>query len=280
MIYTIQNDRIAVSVKSLGAELSSIFKKANNTEYLWQGDPNVWSGQSPILFPIIGKLLDDKFTYDGKTYTMEKHGFARHNEFSLVDKFEDNVTFLLESNARTKETFPFDFGLYVIYAIKGSSVKVSHIVENIGTDKMYFSIGAHPGFACEMGDTLEFEKNEVAVSKFLDETGIICDKAEKILNDDNKIVITETVFDGDALIFESLKSDFVMLKTARGNVKMTFGGAPYLGIWAKPAAPYVCIEPWFGVNDSYEHYGEIANKPGIVGLEAGNEFTFEYEIEV
>jgi len=280
MIHTIQNEKLAISVKSLGAELSSVFKKTNNTEHLWQGEPNVWSGQSPILFPIIGRLLNDEFTYGGKAYTLEKHGFARRREFSLVDKTSDKLTFLLESNAETRVMFPFDFKLYITYEIVENSVKVSHVVENVGSDKMYFSLGAHPGFVCEIGDTLEFEKNEVAISKFLDKDGILCGKTEKILDNDNKIVITETVFDDDALIFEGLKSDYVTLKTARGNVKMTFGCAPYLGVWAKPAAPYVCIEPWFGVSDSYERYGEIANKPGIVGLEAGNKFIFEYEIQV
>lgn len=85
-LYTLENDVISVVINSIGAELYSIKTKADGCEYLWQGDPEYWSGRSYNLFPICGRLTEGKYTYNGKTCEMNLHGFARDSEFSLIKR--------------------------------------------------------------------------------------------------------------------------------------------------------------------------------------------------
>ena len=156
-MYTIENDSLRVVAKSDGAELTSIITKADGREYLWQADKQHWSRHAPVLFPFVGRLKNDRYVYNGKTYAVGQHGFARDKEFVLSAQSEQYLEFSLQSDARTRTLYPFDFALKIGYRLEGGSVAVEYTVSNTGNSEMLFSIGAHPGFNIPLfaGETIE-----------------------------------------------------------------------------------------------------------------------------
>lgn len=277
----IDNGIIKVGVKSFGATLTSIVSKKSGYEFLWQGNPTVWNGQSPILFPIIGKLLNDECIINGKTYSIIRHGLARHREFEPVVLTENEIVFLQKENADTLKCYPYKYELYITFKITDNKLTVTHKVINTNAEEMYFSIGAHPAFNCNLGDTLTFEYDETLYSEKIDRDSVITGDKDLILQNCNKIELTEHLFDKDALIFSNVKSNYVILneKKAGKHIRFTFGDSPFLAIWAKPAAPFVCIEPWYGVNDSYEKATDFSKKRGIQKLSSGEKFEFSWSAE-
>ncbi|MGI6248632.1 MAG: aldose 1-epimerase family protein [Acutalibacteraceae bacterium] len=282
MRITLENGYTRVEIKELGAELCSFYSKTSGFEYLWQGDPMVWSGQSPLLFPIVGGLLNGKYHYKGKDYQLAKHGFARNSLFKCERKTDDSAIFLLESNESTMDVYPFSFALSVEFKLSKNQIRVKHRVKNKSGEQMYFSIGAHPGFNCEIGDYLEFEKNETLFTERIDKNAVIIDTKFPLLNDERILKITENLFDNDALILSGFKSKQVTLKSPGHSreLRFHFGDAPFLGIWAKPGASYVCIEPWYGINDDYSLSGDLVKKRGIQTLNPEDEFAFEWSAQI
>lgn len=279
MIHTIENELFTASISDMGAELQSLKRKSDGDEYIWQGEPAVWSGHSPLLFPVVGRLRGDCFLYGGKKYDLGKHGFARKTQFTAEQVSPSRLIMVLRSGAH-KESYPFDFTLEVEFALTGSELKVTHRVTNVGGETMYFSLGAHPGFACDMGDYIEFPEDESAWAyKLDDETKLsTVDKAEQGVKE-HKLIVTEDVFAHDALIFEGLRSDCVTLYCGgKPRVTVDYGSAPCLGVWAKPGAKYVCIEPWYGIDDSPAATGVLSGKKQIVKLAAGDCFRFPMRI--
>ena len=282
MLYTIENDYLTAQIDDMGAQLHSMKSKEDEKEYIWQGNPAIWYGQAPVLFPVIGQLLDDKFRYDGAEYPMAKHGFARKTPFEAADVEGARAVFLLKSSDETKAMFPFDFELEVCFELVGRALKVTHTVTNTDDKVMYFSLGAHPGFNCEIGDYLAFEESEegAEVEKIDKENIIIGRKFSVDLVDGNKLYLTPDLFNDDALIFSDLNSSVVTLHGQDRTVRFDFGDAPFLGVWAKPNAPYVCLEPWYGVNDDRIRYGDISQKRGIQSLEPDESFDLVWIAEV
>ena len=277
----IESDKIRISVNPLGAELSSAVMKSTGREYIWQGDPTVWSGHAPILFPICGRLSKDTFLYDGERYSMPKHGFARRREFEILEITQNSVSFVLRSDAKTHLSYPFDFELGVAFSVDENVIKTVYSVMNTGSEKMYFSIGAHPAFNVQLGGSVvlgsagKIETLTVNGDALIDGSRIISENGDRI-------VITEDVFENDAVILKSPKFRHVSVVDADGKtlVKMKFGKTPYLLFWAKPGAPFVCVEPWHGIPDSAEEPKDISEKNGIISLEPNEKFEFETEIEL
>ena len=283
MIHYIENEQLKIGVKEQGCELTSIFSKKDNTERLWQGDKSIWNGQSPILFPVIGRLLDDKYILDGKEYEMPKHGFARNHQWSLKEKSENSISFILTDSEQTFKMYPFRFKLIVTFTLEENKLSVRHTVINTDSRTIYFSLGAHPAFVCRIGDRLSFDTPETLDSMKIDlEKSLLLTETKPVLKDETDIVITKDIFNEDALIFEGVKSEYVTLTSDNHNRKIRFnlGGAPYLGIWAKPGAPYVCIEPWHGLNDTPERKADLSLKTGINALSEKEEFNFTWSAEI
>ncbi len=281
MIYSIENEKFSAQVNSMGAELHSFRSKKTGTEFIWFGKEEIWYGQAPILFPVVGQVRNDTITVDGKSYNMQKHGFARKSEFELVSAEKSKVVFSLKSSPETLKKYPYEFELIVSYELNDSGLKASHTVKNLNDGDMYFSFGAHPGFNCEVGDTVEFEKNETLCTERISSDNLIIPEKFPLLNNEKTFTITKEIFEPDALILSDVQSEYVTINSpSQGRIiKVTFGKTPFLGIWAKPGAPYVCIEPWFGVNDGREDYGEFFNKRGIQHLSQGEEFNFCWSAE-
>ncbi len=282
MVHYIENDVLKIGVKEAGCELTSIFSKKDNYEYLWQGDESIWYGQSPILFPIVGRLIDDKYTLNGIEYTMPKHGFARKTDWKLISKDDDTMSFILSESGETLQFFPYNFDLIVTYTIEENKLTVNHCVVNKNVVDMYFSLGAHPGFNCQIGDKLVFDDNETLSTEKIDLVNSLrLPETFPVLNNSKEIVITKDIFNEDALILHGIKSKNISLVHSdnRHTVKFNMGNSPYLGIWAKPGAPYVCIEPWYGVNDSFEKKADFSQKDAINKLSAQDIFNFTWVAE-
>ncbi len=276
---TIQNETLRISVQDFGAVLTSIQSVKTGHEFLWQGNPAVWNGQSPILFPVIGRLLEDRYRLHGKEYEMIRHGIARHRDFQCISETENTLVFLQTGDEDTKQHFPYDYALTVQFTIDKNCLTVTHSVKNPNNETMFFSLGAHPAFNCVLGDTLVFDEKETLISERIDKDSLLTDERDLILENSDTLTLTEHLFDKDALIFSSLHSHGVTLHCRKANTKMyfDFGQAPFLAIWAKPAAPFVCIEPWYGINDGYKKVADFSQKRGNVHLPAGAEFRFSWQ---
>ena len=280
MKYSIQNERFRVSALEIGAELTEFHDLSCDYEYLWQ-KCDVWQGQSPLLFPVVGKLKDDRYTLDGKTYEMPKHGFAIHSKFDLESRSSDEMTFVLRESEETLRRYPFPFELRVHYALRADGFRMEHRVKNTGNRKMYFSIGAHPAFQIELGDRVVMDEEETRGAYRLGSDMLRKKELTPVFDHSREIVVTRETFLGDALIFDGLKSGGASVVRANGkNVHVDFGSAPCLGVWAKPGAKYVCIEPWYGIDDNWDADGDFIRKPYILSLDPGQEFVFPVTIRV
>lgn len=285
---TIENSYLRIAVKEKGGELCSLFKKETQTEYLWQAGPDYWNRHAPVLFPIVGALKDGIYYYDGKCYKMGQHGLARDLPFTLAEKKDNELAYSLKSNPFTLERYPFDFELQVIYTIQENRLMTTYRVINPSDKKLYFSIGGHPAFNCPLYGhekrsdyQLVFEQPEIAnIQRIIN--GFRNGVRELILDGQRHLPVTEGLFRKDALIFKSLKSSSVTLQKGEEPVlSLDFTGFPYLGVWSKSAtAPFVCIEPWFGLTDHTLHNQQLTEKEGVVALEAHEEFRHAYTITI
>jgi len=287
----IENEYLQISILRKGVELSGIRSKKTAKEYMWQADPTIWGSHAPVLFPIIGALKADKYTYKGKTYSgLPKHGFIRRNEdISLAERTEKSLRYELNYSDASLSIYPFKFGFSIEYRLDGNKIIVRHEILNQGKEEMYFSLGAHPAFNCPRnpGESyedyyLEFEQEETDHTWVLSERGLIDKPGETLLKQSQRLSLHKHLFDQDALIFKNLNSRSVHLKSKKSEefLSMRYRGFPYLGIWAKPQAPFVCIEPWIGIADSESSSGKLEEKEGIRKLGPQSNFEASYEIEI
>lgn len=279
MIFSIENEFLSVKIKKYGAELNSVKSKETGIEYLWQGNPDIWYGQSPVLFPIVGTLLDNKYRVDGREYELFRHGCARKRDFEVKETGEGFITLTQSFNDDSLKAYPYRYVLDITFRLDGKKLTVTHTVRNADDKRMYFSIGAHPGFNCSIGDVLEFDQEETdVVNEMIDEDSILFDEKFPSPIDGRIFTITEHIFDKDAHVLSNLKSKKCTLKSKNRpqEVEFTFGDAPYLGLWAKPGAPYVCIEPWYGINDSREKKADFSQKRAIESIDTGEVFEFSW----
>ena len=289
MNYEIKNSFIKAKIKSFGAELNSLQKIDEDLEYIWQGDSKYWNRHSPILFPIVGRLKNDSYTYQNQKYNMTQHGFARDKEFELVINEADFIEFRLKSDEKTLEIYPFSFELYLSYKLEKSKLIVSYKVINKSDDKMLFSIGAHPAFNWTLKEDekkedyfIEFEDLKQTKRYFLNDLGLLYKKEDlKII--DNKIPLNEKLFKNDALVFNDVNIKIITLKNSNNEnfVKLNFKNFPYLGIWSKPSgSPFICIEPWFGIADDENSIQNFEEKKGLITLKKDEVFSCFYSIEI
>jgi galactose mutarotase-like enzyme len=288
------NEYLEISIKEKGAELNSIKDIKHDLEYLWQGDSNFWSGQSPILFPAVGKVRNFNYIAEDKNFTFGNHGFARGSMFEVVYSNESEALFRLNYSEETLKIYPYKFTLDVKYTLTQNSLKVTFEVKNLDNKDIYFSIGAHPAFNCPIlsGESfedyyLQFEQKETASIMMLNSDGSFKRELAPYLKNEDTIELNYSKFKGDALVFNNLKSESVTLKSHKNStaVKFSFKGFPYLGIWTKfPNGPFICIEPWFGHGDyedvSYSKDFQFKHREGILTLAEGINFEHSYEIEI
>ena len=278
MIYSLKSDKLEIKVSTLGAELQSI-KGADGFEYLWQGDPQYWDGRSPILFPIVGGLPGGKYSWKGVTYEMGSHGFARKSEFDLAKQTEDTLELKLSDSEETRKQYPFAFDFYVIYTVRGNTVSEGFRVVNKNAETMPFSVGGHPAFNCPMdegkdyGDyTITFEKTETAV-RYIKADKALTGETLPFLENESKKQLSHEWFKRDAVILKGIQSHWAELSAGGRSVRVDFAGFPDFGIWScVNDGPYVCLEPWYGIDSFHTDSGKLEEKYGIQFLPAGETF--------
>jgi len=290
MITKLENEYIIATINSFGAELCSLKLKQDQTEYIWQADPKYWARHTPVLFPIVGRLAEDEYLLGDKTYTLPQHGFARDMEFDLLIQEKSHVQYRLLSNEQTIKNYPNNFELVLGYTLKDKELIVEYTVKNRDDKIMYFSLGAHPGFRCPLLPNecfedyyLEFSQKET-VYRYPLENGLILNQPEILLNNDHIIPLSYDLFKRDALIFKGLKSNSITLKSKKSNkaLMVKFDGFPFHGIWTKPNsnAPFICIEPWYGIADAAGRKGQLSDKEGICSLNASEAFSCQFSIMI
>lgn len=280
---TIRNSQLELTVSTLGAEIQSI--KKGGREYLWQGDRFVWSGRAPVLFPICGGLKDGRYIFDERRYKLEKHGFAKSSLFKLESHSNSRVTFLLTQSEETLISYPFEFELRVSFGLIGESIKISYDVKNKSDKQMYFSCGAHEGFALPNGlegTEIVFDMPET-LNSFKVKDGLLGDDFETVLECDRVLPLKKEYFAEDALIFKTLASRSLTLldRNAGRRIRIDFEDFEHLLIWQVCGADFICIEPWTGLPDSAHITScELKHKESITSLAPGESTSYRHKINI
>ena len=280
ILRTLESNNVKIIVADRGAELRSY--KVNGEEFIWDRNPEFWAASSPVLFPFVGSIKNGEYNYKGKKYEiLTKHGFARTEVFDFVEETENSLKFRFSSNDETLKKYPFEFDLFLTYIIKGDILEIQYDVINKNNFNMYFSLGTHPAFSLNVNKDielqdyyLEFEQKETASKYKISSNGLILNEKISCLNNNDKLEITENIFDDDAIILNELKSKKVTIKNnkTRKELSVEYKGFPYIAFWSKPKAPYVCIETWYGIPDFEDANGKLEEKKGILKLEKNNKF--------
>lgn len=279
---TLQNKELTVTIADLGAELQSI-KAADGTEYLWNGDAAFWAKRAPVLFPICGALKNNEYCYNGVTYTLQKHGYARLETFEVERATDTEAVFLLRADDKSREQYPFDYELRIGYRLVGKTVEIAYDVKNPSEKPLYMSIGSHEAYVCPEG----IEQYEVVFAEpetlYTTPDPINSNDTQLVIENSNVLPLREEDYAIDALIFRNgTRSDSLTLrhKESGRGVEIRYEGFDHLLFWQPYKAPFICVEPWCGYPDTPEHDGDITKKVGIQKVEGGDTFHRVHSITV
>jgi galactose mutarotase-like enzyme len=285
---TIKNDKLKVEVSEHGAELQSI-KDNGGEEYLWQGDPAYWARRSPILFPIVCGLWKETYRVNGKEYHLSRHGFARDTDFTLLAKGDEQVVYGLHDTAETMKLYPYHFNLAVSYKLTDNKIHVVWHVENTDDKIIYFQIGGHPAFripGAKAGEpvkgTLRFDNPE-PMRLYANVEGCLAKGYHKVETDNGLFHFTEDSFKDDAIVFDHSQLRHIELLDEAGNTHVALDiKTPAVGLWTPCGkhAPFICVEPWYGVSDWAEYDGDIKDRYLMNQLLPGSSFMSEYVITI
>lgn len=288
MQVTISSEKTTAVIDSFGAELHSL-KDASGTEYLWQADPAVWKRHAPVLFPFICNTDSKKYIYDGQTYSLANHGFARDSEFEPVFSDNGSAEFLLKSSAETLKLYPFEFELRIRYGLAGNKLTVSYTVKNSDQKDMYFFIGGHPAFNVPMDGEVfddyfvEYEKPETVIQEFKGKTAVIADNTAKV-------PLSHELFANDVFMKNAPNSSWIALVSEKSGrkIKLDYDPKGCIAVWSSyfedkattEQAKFVCLEPWSSVPVYCDKEEDITKMSHAIKLAPEKEYIFEYSIEV
>jgi galactose mutarotase-like enzyme len=277
---------LAARIDPFGAELQSL-TDAQGREHMSSGDPAFWTGRAPLLFPIVGRLNNDMLQVDGKSYTLEKHGFARRSRFDIVGHDAGSVTLRLADSAATRAMFPFAFELEACFALTGPTLAMTVTIGNPGDVALPASFGYHPAFAWPLqgGDRasheITFERDEPEPLRRITPEGLIGPYPKRSPVIGNRFTLADDLFADDALVWTELNSRRLTYGSADGpHLDISFPDTPHLGIWTKPGAGFVCIEPWAGHADPQGYSGDFGDKPGVIKIAPGKSRSFRMDVTV
>lgn len=279
MIYTIKNDKTEILINSLGAEVRSVVH--NGKERTWQNETGEWSGCAILLFPFAGF---NRLVYDGVDFGIQKHGFCRNEEFELVDKGDDFISFVLKANDRTKAVYPYDFEFLVKYTLIENGYQVAYTVNNPSEKTIPFACGGHESFALD-GEVesyyVEFEKDEKLDFLVHNSAGLLT--GEKIGHGKGRILALEKEFTDNSVtvILGNINSRKATLKDKKTNekiVELSFDGFSNLLLWHPHGSKMLCIEPWQCLPSYESELKEFKERDGVVLLASNEEIIFTREI--
>lgn len=281
----IANDLIRADFVAKGAELRRL-QVLHGPDLLWNGDPQVWGRVSPVLFPIVGKLKGGVLRHQGKTCAMGQHGFGRDLDFRLVRLSRETCSWVLVDNEVTREQFPFPFELWITYTVKDYTFSATYEVRNPGRAALPVSLGAHPAFRWPLpggqreSHRIEFAQPEAAPISRLQE-GLLDRHPYANPVDGAVLRLRDELFTQDALVFNQLQSRSLRYLAPGGlGIELQWEGFHHLGLWTKPGAEFLCIEPWAGLASPVDFDGEFSEKPGIMILEPGGRRGFRWSAKV
>jgi galactose mutarotase-like enzyme len=289
MASTVSHSVVSISTAALSAEISATgaelvrLQDRTGADLLWDGNPAVWNGRSPLLFPIVGEVTGNRLTVAGKAYEIGRHGFARTSTFALVGSDAASCTWRLESSEATRRQYPSEFRLDVTYRIEGATLHMEARVTNTGAAVMPASFGFHPALRWPLPYGTSREAHEIVFER--DEPAPIRRPVDGLLSAaqfatpvrDRHLRLHDDLFEDGALVFDTLASRSVLYGEA---IRVDFPPMPHLGIWTKPGAGYVCIEPWQGHASPEGFDGELADKPGVIAIAPGATECFGMSISV
>jgi galactose mutarotase-like enzyme len=288
-MHVIENEYLRIKAREYGGELTSIYNLQTGIEHLWLADPDIWGWHAPVLFPVVGRCFGDEIKISGNRYPMEKHGFARKSEFKLMELSESRMVFALLWSEETLAQYPYKFEFLISYRLKDDKLIIGYEVINKDDKPISFQIGGHPAFAVPFKKnekyedySVSFEWEETVSRHLINEDGYFTGKTELVLQESQTIPLTSTLFDRDALIFKDHRSRKVTIENKKNDhfLSVFFNGFTSLGIWAKPNANYVCIEPWLGYADTQGKLKEFSLREGTQKIGPGAAFNLSYRIEV
>jgi galactose mutarotase-like enzyme len=277
---TIRSTGLSATINPQGAQLS-LLRDADGRDLQWPGDPAIWAGRAPILFPIVGMLVGGLYRTGGHSYALPRHGFARNRRFAVAQSGPASVTFRLSADAQTLAVYPFEFELDVNFAVEEAALGVTSWIRNRGSSDMPASLGYHPAFVWPLpygedraAHFIEFETDEPAPIRCLDGNGLLTPQRLETPVKNRRLALRDDLFSADALIFDRIASRTVTYGSDIGpRIALSFPGVPYLGVWTKPGANFICIEPWHGITDPQGFNGELQDKPGSLRVPPGGTAT-------
>jgi galactose mutarotase-like enzyme len=286
-LVSITDAALTARINPLGAELWSL-TDAQGREYMTEADPAFWTGHAPLLFPIVGALNGGVYRLDGSEYRLPKHGFARTSLFDVETCACERVRFRLHDNVQTRGSYPFAFELDIEFALSAGTLAVVASVRNTGDEPMPFSFGFHPAFTWPLpgggakdAHRVIFAEDEPEPIRRIDPaSATLLPEPEPTPVVGNVLRPDAALFEKDALIWDRLDSRALTFAGAGPSLEIAFPDCPNLGIWQKPGAPFLAIEPWHGFNDPQGFDGDFRDKPGIVELAPGEQRSFRMDVTV
>lgn len=284
----IASEGLTARINPFGAELSSLTDAAGR-EYMTDADPAFWTGRAPLLFPIVGALVEDTLRVDGRAYRMPKHGFARRSAFRLTEQSAHRAVFRLEDSAETRASYPFAFALDMAFTLSGMTLAMEATIHNTGDAPLPFSFGYHPAFAWPLpggadkaAHRVVFEHEEPQPIRQIEKaTGLMQPEGVSSPVKGRELALDPELFRADALIWTELHSRRLAYGAEGGAwLDVAFPDTPMLGIWQVPGARYICIEPWQGHADPAGYSGEFRDKPGVVILPEGAGRSFRMDVTI
>jgi galactose mutarotase-like enzyme len=284
---TVSSGALTAQVNPLGAQLSTL-RDSSDRELLWDGSPAFWNGRAPLLFPIVGTLAGGVYRVEGKTYALPRHGFARGKPFAVLNASSAEALLRLNADDATLAVYPFYFQLQVRFEIRDSTLTVTTTVRNDGGAPMPASFGYHPGFrwplpfgAARALHAIEFDLEEPEPIRRLDAAGLVTPVRYPTPVHARRLLLDDELFTDDAVIFAAIRSQGLRYGADTGpRLALHFPDTPYLGLWSKPSAPFICIEPWHGMADPVGFTGDFTEKPGVFIVPPGAQREFKMQVTV
>jgi galactose mutarotase-like enzyme len=276
----IANEALSVAADTHGAELASI-RTPDGAEWLWQGDAAWWKGRAPILFPIVGRNLNNIILIGGREYRMGTHGFARQSDFVIAEQKPASMRFRLTDTSATRAEYPFAFVLDVVFELDGGTLVNRAEITNAGDVPLSYSFGFHPAFQWPLpgGEGKQhwvtLAEREEPPTRRLGENLMLAHGYEPSVFKDGRYAPAPDDFKNDAVIIDSAKSRALTFGVDGGpSLETRFDDFPSFGLWQFPGAPYLCIEPWQGLTPFVGGSNAIEDRPGGLALEPGATRTF------
>lgn len=286
----IENEWLKVSIATEGAEVREVLHKKNGLSYMWSGDSAYWGRVSPVLFPIVGRLKRDRFVLNDKTYHMSQHGFLRDVHFEAGVQTKETASFLFESEGSFKDVYPYEFKAIIFYTLDRDSLRVHWEISNDNEETMYFSVGGHPAFNVPLMENETIEDYTVTLVPAPDKKVMEYELRDSLIRekgiagDVKPFSLTPALFANDALVYSHIDRVTMISRKSGHGIEVNLSNFPFVGLWSKynevsgTIAPFVCIEPWYGIADTEKASGDFKKKEGINELKAGETFRAGYEM--